>query len=317
MNIPSIPLTALLRAHDQYAASGSLPKVLGDGYLYSKSPIFERVRDAALSRGYRFVESESDLWHDYQAMPLLSLATILSDKNIPYFDNVTVLRKLHKQKPEIELPARLLYEVLRRNYVFHESCHCVAYSIVERETSILDQFHSKKERFVVSAFLQEAFANSMERLATAIAASKTYAFFMNMNNYMRHEPEKQEFWQQALSTFSFTRLFALAFLAFFALNIQARGGASAKQQILAIAGFGSCSPDESLLLDRLLDHEIRLSEVFREETTRGFFRLYDCEPELCSIRESNLLDDDGIATHLLALVDKLSLVIGAREASAA
>jgi len=120
-----------------------------------------------------------------------------------------------------------------------------------------------------------------------------------------------------LSTFSFTRLFALAFLAFFALNIQARGGASAKQQILAIAGFGSCSPDESLLLDRLLDHEIRLSEVFREETTRGFFRLYDCEPELCSIRESNLLDDDGIATHLLALVDKLSLVIGAREASAA
>lgn len=317
MSILSIPLRALLRAHDQYSAPNSLADALGDAYLYEHSPIFARVRDAAIERGYRFVECDSHLWHDYQAMPLLSLQKILSEKSIPYFDNVSVLRQLYQQKPDIELPTRLLYEVLKRNYVFHETCHCVAYAVIESQSRVLDHFHSENERFVASAFLQEAFANSMERLSTAIAHSKTYAFFMNMNNYMPHESAKEEFWRSALSSFGFPRLFALTFLSFLALNLQGRDKAFPKEQVVDLAGFSSATEGEAQLLNRLLDKEIHLSDVFREETTRGYFRLYGCEAELCSIRDANLLEDANLRPDLSRLVDELGTIIGAREAAAA
>jgi hypothetical protein len=317
MNIPSIPLRALLQAQEQYSAANSLSGVLGDGYLYQHSPIFARVRDAAVNRGYRFVESESHLWHDYQAMPLLSLKAILSEKSIPYFDNVSVLRKLYQQKPLIELPIRLVYEVVKRNFVFHETCHCVAYSVIETQSRILNRFNSENERFVVNAFLQEAFANSMERLSSAIAPSKTYAFFMNMNSYMKYEPGKQPFWVSILDKLGFERLFILAFLTYLELNLQARGKTFAKENILNIGGVSSQGSDVALLVDQLLDKEIQLSEVFREETTRGYFRLYGCEAELCSIRDANLLSNPAIADDLLALLEHLGSIIGTQELAAA
>jgi hypothetical protein len=316
MNIPSIPLFALLQTQEQCSAANSLPGVLGDGYLYQHSPIFARVRDAAVNRGYRFVESESHLWHDYQAMPLLSLKVILSEKSIPYFDNVAVLRKLYQQKPHIELPVRLVYEVVKRNFVFHETCHCVAFSVVETQSRILDRFGSDNERFVVNAFLQEAFANSMERLSSAIAPTKTYAFFMNMNCYMKYEPGKQQFWESALEKLGFERLFILTFLTYLELNLQGRGKAFAKENILNIAGISSRDSDVASLVDQLLDKEIHLSEVFREETTRGYFRLYGCEAELCSIRDANLLSNTAIADDLLELLEHLSSIIGAQELAA-
>jgi hypothetical protein len=317
MNIPSIPLRALLQAQEQYSTANSLPEVLGDGYLYKHSPIFARVRDVAVDRGYRFVESESHLWHDYQAMPLLSLKAILSEKSVPYFDNVSVLRKLYQQKPHIELPIRLVYEVVKRNFLFHETCHCVAFSVIETQSRILDQFSSDNERFVVSAFLQEAFANSMERMSSVIAPSKTYAFFMNMNNYMNYEPGKQQFWECALDKLGLERLFILTFLTYLELNLQGRGKTFAKDNILNIAGVSSQDSDVAPVVDQLLDKELHLSEVFREETTRGYFRLYGCEAELCSIRDANLLSNTGITDDLLALLEHLGSIIGTHELAAA
>jgi hypothetical protein len=317
MNILSIPLRALLQAQEQYSAANSLPRVLGDAYLYKHSPIFARVRDAALDRGYRFVESESHLWHDYQAMPLLSLKAILTEKSLPYFDNVSVLRKLYQQKPHIELPVRLVYEVVKRNFIFHETCHCVAFSVIETQSHILNNFSSENERFVVSAFLQEAFANTMERLSSVIAPSKTYAFFMNMNNYMKYEPGKQQFWESALDKLGFERLFVLTFLTYLEQNLQARGKAFIKDNILDITEVSSEDSVVTPLVDQLLDKEIHLSEVFREETTRGYFRLYGCEAELCSIRDANLLSNTAIADDLRELLKYLGSIIGTHELAAA
>lgn len=304
-----MPLKVLLAAHDKYNATNSLPDVLGDGYLYDHSPLFARVRDAALSQNFTFVEQESDIWHDYLVMPLLSLKTILLRRSIPYVDNMSVLRRLYKQRPDLELPTRMVYEVLKKNYVFHETCHCVGHCAVESQDNILDDCRSEKERFVLDAFLQEAFANCTERLANVVPGSKTYAFFMNMNSYMNYRQEKHEFWESILAGLGFRRLFAISFLCFLNLNLQVPGTAIPSARLLEIAWAGAPPDLQDDLLKRLMDKEINLSTVFLEETTRGYFRLYDCEPELNRIRDARLIHNDNFAAKLSRLLDELLNVV--------
>lgn len=308
-----MPLKALLVAHDRYNAASSLTDVLGDGYLYAHSPLFAKVRDAALGQNFTFVEQESDVWHDYLVMPLLSLKTILLRKSIPYFDNMSVLRRLYQQRPDLELPSRMVYEVLKKNYVFHETCHCVGHSVVESQDNVLDDCRSEKERFVLDALLQEAFANCTERLANVVPGSKTYAFFMNMNSYMNYRQEKHEFWESILAGLGFRRLFAIVFLCFLNLNLQAPGTEIPAERLLEIAWAGPPPNIQDELLKQLIVKEINLSSVFLEETTRGYFRLYDCEPELNLIREAQLIHNDNFAGKLTRLLDELINLVDDRD----
>lgn len=324
MSMVVMPLKALIRNQDKYTHSSSLPGVLGDGYLYEHSSLFATIRNAALKNGYRFVEQESELWHDYVVMPLLSLKSILVQKSIPYVDNVSVLKKLLKQQPEVELPSRLVYDVVRRNYVFHETCHCIAHELINSDDTVLRHARTEKERFVLEAFLQEAFANTVERLANATPPSKTFAFFMNLNNYMFYRSDKHELWQSAIQGLEPERLFQLVFLCFLNQNLQAAETSVSAQSLIDILWSGDKPPAEHQpLLDTLIEKELVLSPVFREETTRGYFRLYGCDSELTSIRKAELLRNAGFIEDLRMLQSRLyaftkgpgNLIVEHREAA--
>ena len=304
----SLPIRVLLHTHDKYAPPGALTEVLGDGYLYSYSPLFARIRDAALNWGYRFVEKESGLWHDYLAMPLLSLQTILKSRSIPYFNNMSVLRDLLERQPGIELPARFVYEALIGNHVLHETCHCVAHHVLHARTGVLARFDSENERFVIGAMLEEAFANAVERLASVFPPTKTYAFFSNMNSYMRYMPAKRGLWESALESFGFERLFALAFLSYLNLNLVEPGKPVQIERLIEIVWQGSPPGFHRESLEKLINVELNLSEVFRGETTHAYFRLYGCHPELHSLREANLMENDGFVDAVSKQMDELRAV---------
>lgn len=137
MTMNSVPLELLLRIDNHFPSANALACVLGDRYLYAGSEIFARIRNTVLKDGYSFVERESPLWHDYLAFPLLSLHDIIGQKAIPYFENVSVIRRTVDRQNSIEFPLRFLLSTLKKNYVLHESSHCVAYRLLQEDGTVL------------------------------------------------------------------------------------------------------------------------------------------------------------------------------------
>src|SRR5580693_7957239 len=107
-----VPL-AWLCGLDEQPAPNALPDAFGDRYLYAHNPIFRKVRDAAVSFGYRFSSEDTPLWRDYQSFPLTTLHRILAEKTIPYCDNGTAVEHLLRDNPKAALSPGFISGSLR------------------------------------------------------------------------------------------------------------------------------------------------------------------------------------------------------------
>jgi hypothetical protein len=286
MNV--LPLRTLLATHDRFSAPHALPRALGDGFLYAFTPPFAAARDLALEYGYEYVEQESELWHDYQAIPLLSLRTILERKAIPYFDNVSVLRRLSESRPDLRLPGRLIYESLKRNHVFHETCHCIAHERLREHPEVFQFLRSADERFVMDSIMQEASANAAERVLSMLPPSPSYAFFWNLNTYMPYAQKHREFCETLARELSQAQTFELAFFRYLGLNLQVPK--EELRDVIAAAAPRQIGPET---LDQMLNKEFTLSETFVNETTRAYFVLYGAEAALDAVRTAKLTSNDA------------------------
>ena len=118
----NLKILRLLELHSQNLDENALIQNLGDAYLLKHNSIFRNVRLGALTAGYSYCSEPSD---DFQAFPFSQLESILQKKSIPFFKNVGVLEKLTcKLKDQFFWDD--VSDSLKRNYVFHESCHAVA-----------------------------------------------------------------------------------------------------------------------------------------------------------------------------------------------
>ena len=97
-------------------------------------PIFRRIRDAVLGLGFRFSAEDAPLWRDYQALSLPR-----SSPNSCRPGVIPLLRyrpdlsgRMIETKPKETLgTARICFSgTLKRNYAFHESVHCLAWSVL-------------------------------------------------------------------------------------------------------------------------------------------------------------------------------------------
>lgn len=181
-----LSIAQILKTHDDFAGQGSLPGILGDGYLLERNRVYRNLRKTAERAGYRFTP---DRFHHYDVNAMSQLPRILEEKRIPYHDNVAALRELAK------IPRLRWTEIpdLKRNYVMHESGHGVARAITDRHlpARIGESAHALERRQALTVLMEESFANCCERMAYADAVRPTDELFIHHNTYMRRcaQPE--------------------------------------------------------------------------------------------------------------------------------
>src|SRR5215471_3946621 len=114
-----IDIAKLIALHDGQPRTNALPHSLGDGYLYSHNQVFARVRDVVQAKGFIFSRRHTNLWREYNVIPLLCLQSILDGRVLPYCDNVSPLRSVASRSASLGLPRAVmgfLLGNLRHNY---------------------------------------------------------------------------------------------------------------------------------------------------------------------------------------------------------
>jgi hypothetical protein len=173
-------IAKLLELHRQNNAQQGLAKNWGDGFLLNHNRIYRNIRKSAAANGYHFSDAANA---NYQALPFSQLENILSKKIIPYFDNVTILDQLVKQVPGSSWED--LSGGLKKNYIFHESCHAVARSAALEILKIpVAPFgvESLRQR-TLQILLEESFANTCELIAVVDAQDAAHRIFYEWNSY--------------------------------------------------------------------------------------------------------------------------------------
>jgi len=163
-------ISKLLERHLSAAHPNGLRNSLGDTYLCQHNKIYRNIRKSAIKLGYRFSSEHNEA---YQALPLSQLGAIIKSKIIPYLDNVTVLQQI-----EVQIPAVAGWEDiqdnLRKNFLFHESCHAVAHALAA---------NLNDEDQVLKMLIEESFANTCELLAVLYADDSVHRIFCEWNSY--------------------------------------------------------------------------------------------------------------------------------------
>lgn len=167
-------LTQLLQLHEQFSDQSLLRQNFGDGYLAKHNLIFRNIRRHVLAEKYTFSSERNDLYH---ALPLSQLDWVLTEKKIPYINNVDVLKQIDSR-----LPGKIQWEEVsdnfKRNYLFHESCHGVAQSLRFSSEGL------KQSQKILQKMMEESFANTCELLAVVDAEDRAHRIFFEMNSYV-------------------------------------------------------------------------------------------------------------------------------------
>jgi hypothetical protein len=104
-------------------------------------------------------EAGSELWHDYTVCLLFCLNVMLRERFIPLIDKESSLRRLAvRSKNSFAVTGKFLTKVVKRNYLFHESCHYIAHCVNQEGSYHAGQdISSEGEHKVVIAFLGGSF----------------------------------------------------------------------------------------------------------------------------------------------------------------
>lgn len=170
----SMKLVTLLQKHSAITESRGLSKILGDSFLVQHNKVYRHIRQKTLELGFTYSDKASE---DYLAFPMGQLENFLQQKTIPYTNNAMPLENLNRRA--VGLNWDHIVDNLKPNYVFHESCHAVARSIVSQSLKDTDHFHLK----MTKTLLEESFANCCEFFAIAEAHDQVHLMFLELNSY--------------------------------------------------------------------------------------------------------------------------------------
>ena len=314
-------LQTLAWISDQYDSCGdgnSLPQCFGDSYLYANNMLFAKVRKLFLSLGFKYT-SDPVVCRDYFAAPLLCLPSILGSKSVPFFDNTSVLRQVLLRCPELTISTHDLQMQLKRNYLLHESCHCIADAVLSQ--SRRETLKTPEELFVITALACESFANVVERLAAVLADFYPHNLFFHLNSYVEYQAQKTRFIKDAMAIFGIENILRFGFLGFFFSNLRPGSPDDLICEGFARAVFKdvSLAASEQSILRLLGENAFVINGTFREETTALFFRIFHCEEQFRQIAKVELtfdaLRDFGVFDCMDQLVDTLMAQSESAEAA--
>lgn len=275
-----LKLADFLSIDDQYQADAAIADCVGDRYLYSNNSLFRRVRDCFLSCGFRYSCEASALKQDYDAGPFFMLQDLLAEGILPYRKNIGVLRRVVARNPELELSPNLLLSQLTSNYLLHESAHFIAHRTLPVFSSASTRTEERFQ-FVLCALAAEAFANVTEQFTHCSAEKRLHVLFLGLNSYIQFTEEKRRLLAHAVHLFGERPLFRFGFLCMLYANSHAEPPSDTLIHDWTKLAFPEpeLSDIHCRLLAILASTSFTLRAAFRDETTRMFFRVFNCEDE--------------------------------------
>lgn len=260
-------LKNILRHHSEFLSNAgevkSLTGNLGDAYLLKNNQIYKDVRRAALQAGYTFTDQVDPF---YASLPLSQLDTILSNRKIPFQNNVDVLLSLETKVPG-QIEWDFICDGLKQNHIFHESCHAIA-----RELKQVLKFDSNKQMQLILTMIEESFANTCEFLAVADAADAVHRLFYEWNSYICIFEEKSNI-KKAISEIGRKEVFKFFIMAHLYSNfLNERWLESDFQRVLKLCLLDETSEANKKSLRVLSKEAFTLNPRFRYVTTSFYLR---------------------------------------------
>jgi hypothetical protein len=303
-----ISLARLLQTDALCPEEQALPDAVGDRFLYRNNALFSRIRTLFLSHGFRYSCEASRLWRDYDSMSLLMLQDMIDCGVVPYKDNAVTLRRITQANPELELPIGLLLNTLQRNFLLHESAHCISYKILKPRFCAAGPV-TEKERYVLVSITCEAYGNTVERLASALAQSNVHRLFWNLNSYAECRADTCTLVRESMGILGIARTFTAALLAFFYLNTHEEDLPEAAMNLIVRTTLGGNDQnDPKCALMRALVHGLRLNRKFRTDTTPLYFRYFACEREYQQLSSEHFSIEHLSSVGILEAISALSEV---------
>lgn len=301
-----IDIGKLIALHDGHSCAQALHHSLGDGYLYEHNQVFANVRDVVQARGFVFSHRHTSLWKEYHVLSLLCLQSILDGRVVPYCDNVSPLRSVVSKSANLGFPQsvmRFLLGNLRRNYLLHESAHCIAHDVLQKIDAPGSQVD--KKTLVLDNLFAESFANATETFAASLLHTIPEKFFFNLSSFMSYLPDVKEAAGQLGSKCGLRGLFKIICFSYVFANLRYEEVTSEMSDLcvsFSLDGAG-LDEDDRQPLAVLFENSLKLNEKFREETAAVYFGFLGCYDEFAELYRFNLFEDSG---HLSRYLDALN-----------
>lgn len=165
-------LSRLLELHNKSTQPLGLAKNLGDSFLLENNHLYKLIRKKTVEFDFKYSHEPNS---SYLALPLSQLENILKTKTIPYIDNVSVLDGIKDSAVWDDIT-----DNLKKNNVFHESCHAIARTI----SSTFFGPQENTETTIVRLMIEESFANSCELLGIIDVEDSAQRIFYETNSYI-------------------------------------------------------------------------------------------------------------------------------------
>lgn len=262
-------LNTLLEVHLKKSTVNALKDSLGDGYLLEKNRIYRNIRHQTLELGFQISQ---DYHNAYTVLPLAQLEELLTNKKIVYFDNVSVLVDLVKKNSAIDWED--LSEALKKNYIFHESCHAVARSVSNQLQTFL------AEEKILQFFLEESFANTCELMALVDCDDTIHRVFYKQNSYTSLFEERTHL-KNTIQLVGEKPLFKFLLLCYLHSHfLFDRLDEKSFNNTLILAGLKNLSPPSLKSLKYLAKIPFTLDLEFRTITANLFLKLHKITVDL-------------------------------------
>ena len=291
-------ISKLLELH--FSEKSGLEKSFGDSYLLAQNRIFKNIRNSALKSGFVYSHINND---NYLALSLSQLENILTTKTIPYFDNVSALVKLEKQHPQIGRWEDI-FENLRRNFHFHESCHAVARTLQTSEYKKLDDE-------ILLRLIEESYANTCEMLAVIDTHKMADSIFFEINSYTALF-ELKDLIQDLAHVLSFEKLFSIVLLTYLHANhLHNSLKDNLFNEILVITGTKETIEHHQgaqKKLKELLKYCFYLDENFRQVATNFYIKLSTKNTSHLKLKEKSYFTEISKNEDYFLFIKKLSQI---------
>jgi hypothetical protein len=300
-----VKVQELLRAHDATCKRNALRDNLGDGYLYAHNKLYANVRDVVLLLGFRFNNQPSKLWGNYHAFPLTSLDRILTQRTIPYLNNVTPFRDLLRVNAEFEMPRSMFYTI-KKNYLLHESAHCISYKLIRGYQKSISRV-LPQQQFVLSALLSESFANAIELLASSFIDREPQLLFFHMNSYITYSSQGLTELRSVVSQWGLEETLKFCCFAYLLANLchETASEATIDKIIHRIWHASTIDADSRSLFHEIFKYGFILNPVFRVDAGFAYFQMSKTEQEFERIKTLDLVDEPVIS-EILMVFDMLA-----------
>lgn len=270
-------VNAVVELHQEYLdVPHSLPENFGDGYLCEHNRIYRNIRKQGVSCGTTYSLGGNSRWFDYMVFPLVNFDELINSKEIPYIDNYSVLLRLSQKYPKMTLPEKFIRDAFKRNYLLHETCHCIAHDFLLKETKnsqkISEEKFSKSVK-LLNCLLGEAFANSIELISSAAEKTSIHIFLHVLNSYVPYSPKTQELVHKATGEIGVEKFLKLSYASFFFNNLLGyeHSEANVKKLLDEFYPYFEFDNKKREIVAEAIYKCARLNPRFRDETSVIFF----------------------------------------------